>query len=306
MFQRTLRWLVMACMLISGLAMAQSEPSLKEVYATAQAGKLDQAQLMMQQVLVAHPESAKAHFVQSELYVRQGNLSRARDSFVKAEKLAPGLPFAKPDAVQALRARLSSNASSGLTANAPVPSAAPAMPSAIAPQQSSSWLMPAALAAAVIALGYFFFRKKAPAQNYGQPAYATGNGNFANGPNGANGANGALATMQPPFGQPQYGAPGYSQPAGNGLGGKIMGGVATGLAVGAGVIAAEAIGRNLMGGHNTNNATSDTNNNWGNNMAPSSNNFDMVGQNFGVNDTSSWEDAASADFNAGGGGDWDN
>jgi hypothetical protein len=30
--------------------------------------------------------------------------------------------------------------------------------------------------------------------------------------------------------------------------GRIMGGVATGLAVGAGVMAAEAIGRNLMGG----------------------------------------------------------
>jgi hypothetical protein len=37
-----------------------------------------------------------------------------------------------------------------------------------------------------------------------------------------------------------------------------MGGVATGLAVGAGVMAAEAVGRNLMGSHNTPAATADT------------------------------------------------
>jgi hypothetical protein len=298
MIQRTLRWLVMAGMLMGGLAMAQSEPGLKEVYATAQAGKLDQAQLMMQQVLVAHPNSAKAHFVQSELYVRQGNLPRARDSFAKAEKLAPGLPFAKPDAVQALRARLSPTAASGLTANAPVQSAAPAMSPVAAPQPSSSWLMPVTLAAAVIALGYFVFRKKAPAPSYSQPAYATGNGG------------GAVATMQPPmqapFGQPQYGAPGYGQPQGGGLGGKIMGGVATGLAVGAGVMAAQAIGRNLMDSHNTNNATSDANNDWGNNVAPQSNNHDMGGQDFGVNDTTNWDDAGAAGFDAAGGSDWDN
>jgi hypothetical protein len=292
MIQRTLRWLVMACMLISGLAMAQPEPSLNEVYATAQAGKLDQAQVMMQQVLIAHPSSAKAHFVQSELYVRQGNVVRARESFAKAEKLAPGLPFAKPDAVQALRGRLSATASNGSIANSTVQSAAPAMSPAVVPQPSSSWLMPAALAAAVIALGYFVFRKKAPEPSYGQPAYAAGNGG------------GAVATMQPPmqgsFGQPQYAAPGYGQPAGSGLGGKIMGGVATGLAVGAGVMAAEAIGRNLMGSHNTNTAPADS---WGNNVAPPSNNYDMGGQDFGVNDASSWDDSGGG---GGGGGDWDN
>jgi hypothetical protein len=38
-------------------------------------------------------------------------------------------------------------------------------------------------------------------------------------------------------------------------------------------------------------------------QAPQSN-PDMGGQNFGVNDASSWDDGGSAD--AGGGGDWDN
>jgi hypothetical protein len=90
------------------------------------------------------------------------------------------------------------------------------------------------------------------------------------------------------------------------LGGKIMGGVATGLAVGAGVMAAQDIGRNLMDSHNTNNATSDASNDRGNNVAPQSNNHDMGGQDFGVNDTTSWDDAGAAGFDAAGGSDWDN
>ena len=270
----------MAFLLGCGLAMAQSEPSLNAVYATAQEGKLDQAQVMMQQVLIAHPNSAKAYFVQSELYARQGNMGRAHESLAKAEKLAPGLPFAKPEAVQALRARLNGTHSSG--------SATPPTVHAAAPQPSSSWLVPAALAAAVVALGYLVFRKKAPVQSYGPPSWGSGNGS------------GSSVAMQPPFGQPQYGAAGYGQPGGSGLGGKIMGGVATGLAVGAGVMAAEAIGRNLMG-HNANAPSTD---NFGNNtIAPQANNYDMGGQDFGVNDAGTWDDAGSIDSS---GGDWDN
>jgi hypothetical protein len=32
----------------------------------------------------------------------------------------------------------------------------------------------------------------------------------------------------------------------------------------------------------------------------------MGGQNFGINDTSSWDDAGSSDLGGGGGSDWDN
>ena len=53
-------------------------------------------------------KSAKAYFVQAELSARQGQLSRAREALGSAEKLAPGLPFAKPEAVQAVCAQLAS------------------------------------------------------------------------------------------------------------------------------------------------------------------------------------------------------
>ena len=65
-------------------------------------------------------------------------------------------------------------------------------------------------------------------------------------------------------------------------------------------MAAEAIGRNLMGNHNQSAAQLDNRSN--NDSQPIASN-DMGGQNFGVNDASSWDDGGSAD--AGGGGDWD-
>lgn len=106
------KWLAVASFLSFGFAMAQSEPSLKQVYATAQAGKLDQAQVMMQQVLISHPNSAKAHFVQAELFARQHKLNKASEALTIAEKLATGLPFAKSEAVHTLRSHLSAKSAS--------------------------------------------------------------------------------------------------------------------------------------------------------------------------------------------------
>ena len=101
-FSTAFRWLLLAAFLSSGLAMAQQEPTMNQIYAAAQAGNIDQAQVMVQQVLVAHPKSAKAHFVQSELFARQGNVPKAREALSEAQRLAPGLPFAKPEAVTSL------------------------------------------------------------------------------------------------------------------------------------------------------------------------------------------------------------
>jgi hypothetical protein len=273
---------------------------MSQIYSTAQAGKLDEAQVMVQQVLVAHPKSAKAHFVQSELYARQGNLTKAREALSTAQGLAPGLPFAKPEAVQALQSQLTARPATNSATKAAPYAAQTAAP---APAKSSgSWLLPALLAAGVIAAGYFIFRRK-PAQTFDQnPGY----GNGLNGPQGF-GNGGMQPAMQPGmqggYGQqPMYGQQGYGQPAGSGIGGRIMGGVATGLAVGAGVMAAEAIGRNLMGNHDTGSRSADSSS--ASNYEPIGNsNADMGGQNFGVSDAS-WDDAGSADM--GGGGDWDN
>ena len=141
LMQRLARWLAVAVLLGGGLgAMAQAEPTLKQIYDAAQAGRLEQAQTMIQQVLVLHPKSAKAHFVQAELAARQGQIARAREALAEAEKLAPGLPFAKPEAVQSLRAVLAAKpaATAPHSAVAQPPQAAPfAVSTAPAPASSS-------------------------------------------------------------------------------------------------------------------------------------------------------------------------
>jgi hypothetical protein len=294
---QVVKWLLVASLLNVGFAMAQAEPSMKEIYATAQAGKLDQAQVMIQQVLISHPKSAKALFVQSELFARQGNLVRAREALASAEKQAPGLPFAKAEAVQALRAQLGAKSSTPVQhIVAPVQYAAPVTQA----PSSSSWGLPLLLAGGVIVAGYFIFRRRTPEPFAQQPVYANQNG--MNGPQSF-GMAGAAGAMQAPYGQPGYAQPGYGQPAaGSGLGSRIMGGVATGLAVGAGVMAAEAIGRNLMGNHTQ--TASPVSNLSNNDYQPIATNTDMGGQDFGINDTSSWDDGGDSDSS--GSGDWDN
>jgi hypothetical protein len=291
------KWLVVAALLGSGLAMAQSEPTLNQVYEAVHAGKMEQAQTMMQQVLVAHPESGKAHYVQAELSARQGQMGRAREELARAEKLAPGLPFAKADAVQNLRSQLAARPSAEPmnrgTAN-PAPgtrSMAPASPASSIP-----WGLALALGGGAIALVIFLTRRKdqavAQAQAYAQPAYAQGNG-----------LSGPQTFGAGPMAGPAYGQPVYGQPAGSGLGGRVMGGLATGLAVGAGVMAAEAIGRNLMGnGDHSSHSPAAGNNDY----APFAGNNDMGGQDFGVADAGSWDDGGS-DLASGGdmGGGWD-
>ena len=281
------KWLLVSALLGFGLVMAQSEPTLGQIYEAAQSGRMEQAQTMMQQVLVAHPASGKAHFVQAELFARQGKLGLARESLATAEKLAPGLPSIKPEALQSLRTQLAARPTP-----APANSAVQHRPAAVAqdsaPTSSFPWGMALALGGGAIGLAIYLTRRKpAPVYEPQPQAYASASG--LSGPQGFGAANTVGAT---PMQQP------YGQPAGSGLGGKIMGGVATGLAVGAGMMAAQAIGRTLTGNHDRP-ADAPA----GNDFQSANNNPDMGGENFGVNDAASWDDAGGADA---GGGDWDN
>ncbi len=283
------KWLLVASLLSFNLAIAQTEPTLSQVYSTVQAGHLDQAQIMIQQVLVLHPNSAKAFFIQSELYARQGEFARSREALATAERLAPGLPFAKAEAVRALRSQLT-NRMKPIAGNDSLTHSVPSQ--AASHEKSFSWAPTLFVSIVVIAFGYFLFRKKKPDTLMQPSKYVPQND--LNGPQtfGAGTSSYGPSTYANQAGMQQP----YGQTSGSGLGGRIMGGVATGLAVGAGLMAAEAIGKNLMGGHNPP-ATNGADDNF-------SNNSDLGGQNFGINDASSWDDGGGIDV--GGGNDWDN
>jgi hypothetical protein len=94
-----------------------------------------------------------------------------------------------------------------------------------------------------------------------------------------------------------YGAGGMGPipTAGGGIGSGILGGLATGAAVGAGVVAGEAFMNHVFdGNHSAENPVRPEND-----LTPSPSQYDMGGDDFGVSDTSSWDDSGSS-----GGGDW--
>ena len=252
-------------LLCSGLALA--EPTLPEVSQAIQSGQLGKADAMMKEVLQNHPNSAKAHYIASELYLKEGKLDAARNAFVQAENLAPGLPFAQPDSVQKLQAQLRAG-------TAPVATNAGAESIFTSP---IFWVLITILVAGIV----FFMRKRPqPVQVYNAPSAAYPS---------------APGTPGSPAGYP----PGYPPAAQGGMGGGLMGSLATGAALGAGMVAGQALASHLMGGNNQpnlGNASSGFNQVGG--PAPDA-------ANFGVNDASSWDDGGSSSWDdSSGGGDF--
>lgn len=238
---------------LSAPSFAADEFSMHEVYQAAQAGRLSEAQAMMDKVLRDHPDSAKAHYVEAELLAKQGKMSAAAAELSKSEQLKPGLSFAKPEAVQELRAVIAGHGAS-----------------AKAEQGGVSWGVVLLVLALIV---FIFFVGRAMGRRNNPVVYPAG-GNYGNGP----------------YGQAPYGG----APMGGGMGSGIMGGLATGAALGAGMVAGEALMHHFTDGdgnaHN-NGMISDANaaDSW-----DTAN--DMGGADFGVTDSGSWDD--------GGGGDW--
>ncbi len=245
---------------------ADSDPTVDQIYAAARGGHLDQAQQMISRVLADHPSSGHAHYVQAELYAREGKTALARSELAAAEQLKPGLPFANPRSVQELKAQLglrSAVMSSG--------AASPLVMRPVPAERTFPWGTLLILAAAVGIL-WMVFRRRSSYVQY--PAA------------GAAGAPGA------------YGAGGYGPtPMGGGMGSSIAGGLASGLAVGAGVVAGEELAHHFLdGGHERGGVIPSA-------EAGESGfgNSDMGGSDFGIDDPGSgWDDGGGS----GGGGDW--
>ena len=261
MFARACRTVALVLALSLGtVAVAQAEPTLHEVYEAAQSGHVREAQQMMRQVLHDHPGSAKAHYVAAEIDARAGDVASARQELATAERLDSGLAFAKPEAVQALRHELAATrGESGLLATAN-------------PTPSVPW---GAIVLVVLVVGvvWWAIRRRAAMMPGPNATYATA----------------------PPAPVPMPGGPmGYGGTIAPTGGSGLLGNLATGMAVGAGVVAGEELVRHMLEpGHH---ATTDQ---WAAPPAPDLlENQDMGGADFGVNDAGSW------DVGGGGGDDW--
>lgn len=311
--------LVFALLLLAGapLAQAQSEPTVNQIYQTAEAGDLLKARSMIDQVLQKHPKSAKAHYVKAELAARQNDGATAQSELATADKLEPGLPFAKPQAVQALRAQVQRETSS--TRSATRSAGGPGDYPAPAPASRGHGLSLGMLVVAgAVILGIIALLRTRRAMTVPPPAAGGMYRDDGYGPG-----------TPPPYGQggPGYGQP-YGQPPGYGpqpggyypppqqpsMGSTIARGIGTGLAVGAGAVAAEELGRRLF--HHDNGTPGGFANEVPNQIGPDpavNLNPDMGGQDFGIADNNqSWDDNNGGvadggwDDNGGGGGgdDW--
>lgn len=200
-------FLVLAC---AGPVLAAGDPTIAQVYEAARTGHLEQAQQMMSQVLQDHPQSAKAHYVAAEIYAKGGNSARAIQELDTAQTLAPGLPFAAPEAVQGLREELAQGQSAPRAQHySQVHSAFP--------------LRTVLLVVGAIVVLWLIMRRRAP--------------------------QGGLYS-QYPSSVPTTGGPmNYGPGMGGGMGSGIAGGLASGLAVGAGVVAGEELAHHFLDGN---------------------------------------------------------
>ncbi|MES2163626.1 MAG: tetratricopeptide repeat protein [Pseudomonadota bacterium] len=298
-------------LLAGALALAMpafaAEPTIHDVYVAAEAGKYTDAQALMDQVLKAHPNSATAHFVEAELLAKQGKFAAAQGELATAERLSPGLPKVNPSALAKLRTLLAD----GQKPKANYSQQQPARSNAGysngnygAPQSSGiPWGTILILGGGLIGfiwLATRFMSRRNAQQNDGY-----------NNPAGFN-PGGAPAPGYAPGAYPQQGypQPGYGQPQqGSGMGSRIMGGLATGAAVGAGIVAGEALARQFTGGNHDSGSSSQPRNDIVYDD-PSRDELlrrdDMGGNDFGV--SGGWDDSGSSGGggdSGGGGGDWD-
>jgi hypothetical protein len=239
---------------------------MAQIHEAAAAGHLDQAQQMITQVLAAHPNSGKAHYVQAELYAREGKTSLARAELGTAERLNPGLTDFNARSVQELKSQLGISSGSR-SVGSPIAIGSPR------PEARFPWGTVLILAVVVGVLVMLFRRRTPPYNQF--PAAGPGPG-----------MGGAPGGYGPGYGQPPMG--------GGGIGSGIAGGLASGLAVGAGVVAGEELAHHFLDGGRHEGG-----------VIPSaeasehgSSNSDMGGDDFGANDPGSWDDGG------GGGDDW--
>jgi len=269
--------LAAACAAALWSAAAMALPSATDVQAAVKAGDFPKAETMMQEVVAAKPQSAKAHYLYAEILAHDAKFADAAAQARKARELDPQLSFTTdPEKFRSFE-RLLEREQAGPTAATPVATthanpAPPAMRTQL-PAPSSGipgWVWVGGLAL----IAFLIFRsvsRRAMANNMGGGGFAP---------------QGAGYGVNPGMPQPGYGpgyAPGYGQAPGGGL-------LRTGLAAGAGVAGGMLLEKMLEGNRHEEN--------YGNNLGAQGGGYDN-----GSSQAASELENRPIDFGSGG-NDW--
>ena len=229
-----------ATILISLSSLALALPSPKDIDAAVSAGKLEQAESMLREVISEKPQSAKAQYELGQVLARQARYTDAQIALNKAKELDPSLKFTNSpqkfsETLETVARKVNdSKGSQQLNGIAPIAnsnSAATVSGSDTHFPLSYIWLGIGGL----VILAFVLRRKTAG------PSFS---------PNASGAA--SYAPANSPVGNPQnYPQPGYApqQPMGSGIGSGIGGAVVGGLA---GVAAGYALSKALEGDHHSN------------------------------------------------------
>ncbi len=219
------RLLALALLLASSIAFALPAP--KDIEAAVKAGQLDRAEQMLQEVIRAKPDSAKARYELGQVLARAGRKIEARDALIEAQRLDPALKFAHDpaqfqDFLKKLQGPGLSSAPVEFKPQAASVTAQASAPAAPAPTFPWGYVL---LGGGVLAAVWFFARRMAPpAAGLGAAGAMAGGNASAYSPGNVSGVN--------PGNAAGYGVP--QQRPGMGIGGAVLGGVA-GLAAGYGL-----------------------------------------------------------------------
>lgn len=203
-------------------------PSNADVQSAVKAGDYPKAESMMQEVVAAKPQSARAHYVYAELLAHDRKFSEAAAEARKARELDPAIGFTDADKFRAFEQTLNrEQAKPATTVPAPARMEQAPVPVRAASGGTPGWVWGLGIAAVAFLIWRMVSRRAAMAG----PAAAGGYG------------------MQPGSPQPGYGpgygggyAPGYGQAPGGGL-------LRTGLAAAGGVAAGMMLEKMLDDNH---------------------------------------------------------
>ena len=225
--------LAVTCAAALWSAAAMALPSNNDVQAAVKAGDFPKAETMMQEVVAAKPQSAKAHYLYAEILAHDAKFTDAAAQARRAREIDPALSFTNdPEKFRSFESLLQREQAGPAVNTQPAPARvnmAPAIPQQAPVSTASSGVPGWVWVGGLAVVAFLIFRsvsRRAMANNM-----AGGGGGY--------GMNPGMA--QPGYG-PGYGGPGY----GGSTGGSLLG---TGLAAAGGVAGGMLLEKMLEGNH---------------------------------------------------------